>query len=109
MKAVTSALTVVPACVLGLLVIPAPPAAIRAADPPAAALVTTQTGSAIAAVVEANGGKPPRTGEELWRALSKLGTFAQLPIVFSAVRLDSGIGNPRVVITSVSMGSPTPQ
>jgi hypothetical protein len=104
MKAATSALAVVPACVLGLLVIPAPPAAIRAADPPAAALMTGETDSAIAAVVEANGGKPPRTGEELWKALTKLGKFAQLPVVFSAVRLASGIASPRIIIAPVING-----
>lgn len=61
-------------------------------------------GSTIAALLEANDGKPPATGKELWQALSKLGKFAQLPVVFSAVRLDSGIGNPRVVITPVVSG-----
>ena len=104
MKAATSTLVVVSACVLGLLAIPAPHAAVRAADPPAAALMTGETGSAIAAVVEANGGKPPRTGEELWKSLTKLGKFAQLPVVFSAVRLDSGIANPRIIIAPVIDG-----
>lgn len=54
--------------------------------------------TAIAAVIAANGGKVPATGEELCKALAKLGRFAQLPIPFSAVHLESGIRNPRVVI-----------
>ena len=54
--------------------------------------------SAISAVFTANGGKAPATGEELWRALCKVGTFAQLPVPFSSVRLSSGLYAPRVVI-----------
>jgi hypothetical protein len=61
-------------------------------------------GSAVAALLEANGGKAPATGEQLWKALGKLGKFAQLPIVFSAVHLDSGIANPRVVIAPTTQG-----
>ncbi len=55
--------------------------------------------TAIGAVIRANGGKIPATGEELQRVLKKLGDFAQLPIPFSAVALDSGLSHPRVVIT----------
>jgi hypothetical protein len=62
------------------------------------------TGSAITAVLNANGGKPPSTGKELWDALGKTGKFAQLPVVFSLVRLDSGINNPRVVIAPAVNG-----
>jgi nitrate reductase cytochrome c-type subunit len=85
-------------------VFPCPGAAGRAADGPAAgsgagAGNPALTGSAIAAVLDANGGKVPATGEELWRALGKLDKFSQLPVAFSAVRLDSGLANPRVVIT----------
>jgi nitrate reductase cytochrome c-type subunit len=69
-----------------------PPPAPKAADP-------ALTGSAIEALLKANNGKVPATGEELWQALSKIDKFAQLPVVYSAVRLDSGIENPRVVIT----------
>ncbi|MBA4063836.1 MAG: hypothetical protein C0501_09015 [Isosphaera sp.] len=72
-----------------------------AAPPPRASALA---GSAVAAVLDANGGKPPATGEDLVKALGKLGTFAQLPVVFSGVRLDSGVGNPRVVIAQVVDG-----
>jgi hypothetical protein len=69
-----------------------------AAGPPPAKTDPALGGSAIAAVFDANGGKPPATGKELWAALTKVGAFAQLPVVFSAVRLNSGLGAPRVVI-----------
>ncbi len=55
--------------------------------------------SAIGAVIRANGGKIPATGEELCQTLEKLGDFSQLPIPFSSVALDSGLSHPRVVIT----------
>jgi hypothetical protein len=55
--------------------------------------------SAIGAVIRANSGNIPATGEELAKALLKLGDFSQLPIPFSAVALDSGLSHPRVVIT----------
>jgi hypothetical protein len=64
----------------------------------------TLSASTISALLEANGGKPPATGEQLWKSLNKLGKFAQLPVVFSAVKLDSGIANPRVVITPMIDG-----
>lgn len=54
--------------------------------------------TAIGAVIESNGGRIPATGEELQHALQKLGDFAQLPIPFSAVALDSGLSHPRVVL-----------
>lgn len=60
--------------------------------------------TAIGAVIAANGGKPPRTGEELIKVLGRLGKFAQLPVVFSAVHLESGLNNPRVVIAEVVKG-----
>src|SRR5262249_48116221 len=56
--------------------------------------------SAIGAVLDANRGKSPTTGTELQQTLRKLGEFAQLPIPFSAVVHDSGLANPRVVITA---------
>jgi hypothetical protein len=62
------------------------------------------SGSTITALLDANGGKPPATGKELWQVLTKLDQFAQLPVVFSAVRLDSGVANPRVVITPLVSG-----
>jgi hypothetical protein len=61
-------------------------------------------GSTIAALLSANGGRVPATGKELWEALTRVGAFAQLPVVFSAVRLDNGIGNPRVIITPATKG-----
>jgi hypothetical protein len=61
-------------------------------------------GSTINALLDVTGGKPPATGKELLSALSRLGAFAQLPVVFSAVRLDSGIGNPRVILTPLVEG-----
>jgi hypothetical protein len=56
-------------------------------------------GSAIGAVIRANGGRVPATGAELRHALDQLGDFAQLPVTFSAVALDSGLARPRVVMT----------
>jgi hypothetical protein len=76
---------------------PQPAAAAKLTD---AALPT----SAIRAGLDANNGKPPGTGDELWKALEKVGKFAQLPVVFSSVRLDSGLSNPRVVITPIMGG-----
>jgi hypothetical protein len=58
-------------------------------------------GTAIGAVIRANGGKVPATGAELRRALDALGDFAQLPVPFSAVALDSGLTWPRVVMTQL--------
>jgi hypothetical protein len=107
MKAVMSAVIVILACGVGLFSVSTPAASSRVADAPAAAPTiepTALAASAIAAVVEANGGKPPATGVELWKALGKVCQFAQLPVVFSAVRLDSGIHNPRVVIAPVIDG-----
>src|SRR5262245_1383924 len=60
--------------------------------------------SAIAAVLAANGGKPPATGEQLAKALAKLGKFAQLSAPFSAVQLDSGVANPRVILAEAVTG-----
>src|SRR5579871_6863097 len=54
--------------------------------------------SAISALLAVNDSKPPATGEQLWKSLCKIGDFAQFPIVYSAVRLDSTLTNPRVVI-----------
>jgi hypothetical protein len=55
--------------------------------------------TAIYAVIEANGGKLPNSGQELVLALQKLGDFLQLPVPFSAVALESGLRHPRVLIT----------
>src|SRR4051812_19389826 len=54
--------------------------------------------TAINAVIDANGGKVPASGERLVAALGKLGPFAQVSIPFSAVHLESGLRNPRVVL-----------
>ncbi|MBA4063151.1 MAG: hypothetical protein C0501_05455 [Isosphaera sp.] len=56
------------------------------------------THTALGAVVRANRGKVPASGEELVAALNTLGPVAQLPVPFSAVALNSGLANPRVVI-----------
>lgn len=56
-------------------------------------------GTAIGCVLEANDNEVPRNGEEMMRALAKLGEFAQLPVAFSAVDTHSGLTRPRVVIT----------
>ena len=56
-------------------------------------------GSAIASLTEVNGGKIPASGVELHRALGKLGDFDQLVVPFSAVALESGLSNPRVLLT----------
>jgi hypothetical protein len=91
----------------GVCVWPEPVGRIASAQqPPAKAKLPDPAleGSTVVAVLDANGGKVPASGQELWQALSRLGKFAQLPVVFSAVRLDSGIGNPRVVITPMVTG-----
>jgi hypothetical protein len=66
--------------------------------------VSALAGSAVAAVLDANGGRFPATGAELVTVLGRLGKFAQLPVVFSAVRRDAGLANPRVVLTPVVTG-----
>ena len=78
---------------------PPQPAAADESRPRPAADAAALAGTAIGAVIEANDGKVPATGDELHRALRRLGKFAQLPVPFSAVALRSGLANPRVVIT----------
>lgn len=56
--------------------------------------------SAITAVIKANGDKLPASGTQLQQTLDKLGEFVQLPIPFSAVALDSGLANPRVILAA---------
>lgn len=70
----------------------------QAAEPAPNSLPDSDT--AISAMIAANGGKLPRTGEDLWRAARKVGRFTQLPIPFSAVRLNSGLNAPRVVLAA---------
>ncbi|MBM3980477.1 MAG: hypothetical protein FJ304_09340 [Planctomycetes bacterium] len=65
--------------------------------------------SAIGFVLEANGNEVPRNGEEMMRALAKLGDFVQLPVAFSAVDLQSGLQKPRVVITQKPSFLPVPE
>lgn len=65
--------------------------------------------SAIGFVLEANGNEVPRNGEEMMRALAKLGDFVQLPVTFSAVDLHSGLTKPRVVITQKPSFVPVPE
>jgi hypothetical protein len=55
-------------------------------------------GTAIGAVLEANGNEVPRSGEEMMRVLKSLGEFAQLPVTFSAVDLHTSLDRPRVVL-----------
>jgi hypothetical protein len=76
-----------------------PPDLVAVAPPPREAGPPPLDGSAIGAVVRANGGRVPATGAELRHALDRLGDFAQLPVTFSAVALDSGLARPRVVLT----------
>ena len=110
MKATSGGVVVVLAfflALLSLLALPEPGQPLRAAEDPTGKLTSDNSslsGTAIAAVIEANGGKPPASGEQLWKTLTKVGKFAQLSIPFSAVRLDSGLGNPRVVIAPVING-----
>jgi hypothetical protein len=54
--------------------------------------------TAIGEVIRANDGKVPKNGTQLMKALDRLGEFAQIPVPFSAVALDSGLTHPRVVI-----------
>src|SRR6478672_11394361 len=107
MKATSGGVVVVLAFFLALAALPEPGQPLRAAEDPAGKLtgdLSPLSGTAIAAVIEANGGKPPASGEELWKTLIKLGKFAQLPIPFSAARLDSGLSNPRIIITPLIDG-----
>jgi hypothetical protein len=62
--------------------------------------------TAIGVVLRANCNEVPRNGEELVRVLEHLGEFAQLPIPFSAVALDSGLLTPRVIIAPVPARAP---
>jgi hypothetical protein len=75
------------------------PDIVAVAPPPREKRLPVLDGSAIGAVIRANGGRVPATGAELRRALDRLGDFAQLPVTFSAVALDSGLTRPRVVMT----------
>lgn len=86
-----------PGVVVCTLLAISPASSAEPANQPTATMPTFD--SAISAVIVANGGKVPITGDQLWRSLTKLGKFAQLPVPFSSVRLDSGINTPRVVIT----------
>jgi hypothetical protein len=55
--------------------------------------------TAIGVVVEANENKIPTGGEEMVKALRRLGEVAQLPITFSAVDVHTSLLRPRVIIT----------
>ncbi len=57
------------------------------------------SGTAIGVVLEANGNEVPKSGAEMMRVLAKLGEFAQLPVTYSAVDLQSGLTKPRVLLT----------
>ena len=82
------------ALALAVVAIPAPGNELPARD-----LDSPHAHTAIGAVLDANGGNVPATGLQLAAALAKLGDFVQLPVAFSAVAPNSGIANPRVVLT----------
>jgi hypothetical protein len=103
MNAPATSLSVFAAIALAFAAVPAPavhgsPPAEAPASPPVQAKESPYAHSAINAVIEANGGKIPATGTELQAALQKLGIFPQLSFPFSAVALESGMLNPRVVM-----------
>ena len=80
--------------------VPAPPTDPPAADPDGEreAPQSVFAGTAIGAVLEANGNEVPKSGEQMMKVLAKFGEVAQLPVTFSAVALHSGLTNPRVVV-----------
>ncbi len=80
---------------------PTAPAEPRAADPDEEreAPQSVFAGTAIGAVLEANGNEVPKNGEQMMKVLEKFGEVAQLPVAFSAVALHSGLTNPRVILT----------
>lgn len=64
-------------------------------------------GTAIGFVLEANGNEVPKNGQQMMKALSEFGEFAQLPVTFSAVDLHTRLNQPRVIITKrPSMSQP---
>ncbi len=109
MKTAQSRLAVLAAFVLAGVVtlvpaapaVPAPPVKLRPANPDEEreAPQSVFAGTAIGAVLEANGNEVPKNGEQMMKVLAEFGEFAQLPVTFSAVALHSGLANPRVVIT----------
>lgn len=105
MRRSASALLLSLACVLPLLLVTT-----AAAAEPRSTQELVSRDSAISAVLVANGGKAPATGEQLWRTLGRLGKFAQLPVPFSSVRLNTGLTAPRVVIAPVggALGTAAP-
>lgn len=102
MLALPRALSPVSASILALVVLRCPGATGQIVYPAARQselLDRAPPTSAISAVIDANVGKVPATGAQLWQSLEKLDHFCQLPVAFSAVRLDSGLAHPRVIIT----------
>jgi hypothetical protein len=105
MKPVHGGLAVLTVLALAVFLGPTNPQTAAADEPPDETPAADPLAfSAISHVIAANRGKPPESGEELVKALGKLGHFAQLPVVFSAVRHDSGVSNPRVVLTPYVAG-----
>jgi hypothetical protein len=88
------------ACALAALLALKEPPRVAAQEPPTTpvSLGEAYDCTAIGDVIRANNGQVPGNGTELMKALAKLGDFAQLPVPFSAVALDSGLTKPRVVI-----------
>jgi hypothetical protein len=106
---------------------PAPAGGTLAAAPESDARLA---GSAVAELVRANRGRLPANGEELAAAVAALAArtrpdpfffpakgnprpaaphgFAQLPVVFSAVALDSGLTRPRLVLAAQLGADPPP-
>lgn len=115
MKRACPCLACAAALALALLVaVVAPPTPARAGpnplrDPRERDLTSPYAHTAIGAVIDANGGKIPASGQQLVAALAELGDFVQLPVTFSAVALDSGLTHPRVVLTMRPASHPVPR
>jgi hypothetical protein len=87
------------ACAAAILIgVKEPPRAGAEQPAPPVSLGEAFECTAISEVIRANDGRVPRSGTELVQALAKVGDFAQLPVPFSAVALDSGLLRPRVIL-----------
>jgi hypothetical protein len=74
-------------------------------SPPRPPADSTLAFTAIGSLIAANGGKPPATVDAIGAALKELGQPVQVAVPFSAVALDSGLLNPRLVFTRRTMRS----
>lgn len=103
--ALTLTTAIIPAPVAAAPADPAPPL-----EPPLVRdLNSPYANTAIGAVIDANDGKVPANGEELAKAIAKLGDFVQLPVPFSAVALHSGLTHPRIIMTIRPSTTPAPK